>query len=235
MTSNHAELFNTFLEAGKAMEELPKVQAENAKLVADYNEAMALASNYEDKINALNTFVEGLKTKLSAREAELASATFREAELQKAVDTIRSLLGVHTSSVGDSGVGQSQAVESPTPLEAGYGAAEGGSKPTETEPTFTAGPIVEGPTYSEGGFTTAGPLPSADSPATTYGVDSEGSFTPHDPEPEVVPAPFTNPRPYADRPHWQKPGNVSWNEWITKGGERPFWVKEDDFGCKPAY
>jgi hypothetical protein len=78
-----------------------------------------------------------------------------------------------------------------------------------------------------------GPLPGPDSPATTYGVVDEGQFISYDPEepksvPEIAQDSFKAsmeplPKPYADRPHWQKPSAMSWEEWTEKGGDTPYW------------
>ena len=91
--TNHAELFNTFLEAGKAMEELPQVKAELTE-VKDQLELIArTATKTQFAILWSETrLLQALKS-LATREAELASATFREAEASAKINNLRAILG----------------------------------------------------------------------------------------------------------------------------------------------
>jgi hypothetical protein len=253
--SNHAELFNGLLEAGKALEELPQVKADlnTIKAVADQ-----LKHNLDDtqlEVMERDETIAKLKADLAAREAELASATFREAEASAKINNLRAILGtsepmpvVATDHVSEPIVcaktgGLCEGLTEPAP------AAEGGSKPNEAEyhaeifapynGTDSLGRVWKDGKLAEiaqtAGNGSSSPLPGLDSPATTYGVVDQGQFVSHNPEPsmaEIAPIPA---KPYADRPHWQKPSNMTWESWIDGGGERPYWMEKTDLGYKPAY
>jgi len=191
MTSNHAELFNTFLEAGKAMEELPQVKAKLDEAESSYLSAIVTIDDQKKVIDDRNAEIARLKEDLARREAELASATFREAEASAKINNLRAILGagepvpvVATSNVGPSfsheewrafNAGQPRAVASQSDSTTmsqdavdgiGYAlssAAEGGSKPMEAWGDAT------------------NPLSGSESKVTTYGVVTEHGFISHDP------------------------------------------------------
>jgi hypothetical protein len=229
--SNHAELFNGLLEAGKALEELPKVREELEMAKADLKAADELMAQQENSIKDRDAGIAQLRALLSAREAELASTTFRSEEAARTLASLRSILGI---------VPVSPVAE---PMDHMPVATEGGSEPKAETASID---IVAGSTYEP----VPGPLPSADSQVTTYGegtaagcpgydlatpsaygvVSETGTFIPHDPVPEVaksepeVAQEFTvDPLPFIDRPHWQKPSSMTWGEWHGKGGLVPSW------------
>ncbi len=35
-------------------------------------------------------------------------------------------------------------------------------------------------------------------------------------------------RPYLGKPYYERPSGMSWQEWSEKGGERPYWVTQQD-------
>jgi hypothetical protein len=196
--SNHAELFNGLLEAGKALEELPQVKAQLSKVEDERDDVLIRNMEMEAELSKRSNELAELNDKLSTREAELASATFRAKQSADMLDNLRGLLGVQSTPVGDH-----------TSPVAG-----------EAETNGWAGAA-------------AAPLSGPDSPATTYGVVDEGQFISYDPEepksvPEIAQDSFKasmepQPKPYADRPHWQKPSAMSWEEWTEKGGDTPYW------------
>ena len=230
MTNNHAELFNGLLEAGRALEELPLVKAELDRIKGDLTVAEGMIDEQASTLSAKVDEIARLTRELAAREAELASATFRAEQSQKALDTIRGYLDFNSDRMGavDASVGQPQAVVSqsesePTP------AAEGGSKPITEESALLSHDFTkhEGETIGTV-MEPSAPLPSADSQGTTYGgetaADRHGYDVATPPAPEVA----ANPLPYSGRPHWQKPSIVTWYDWINGGGDKPYWWTDAD-------
>jgi hypothetical protein len=222
MTNSHAELFNGLLEAGRALEELPQVRAELDKVKADFDEAERMLIDQDRKLANEAATIANLREMLATREAELASATFREAEASAKINNLRAILGTGepVPVVATEPVGQPQAAAS----QGEFNADAVGSEPkAQTIDEYVKPP--EGPTTTYIG--PAAPLSGPDSQATTYGVVEEGEFVSHDPESTSVciddPTNAPLPKPYADRPHWQKPSAMSWEEWTEKGGDTPYW------------
>lgn len=90
--SSTSEVFSAFIEASKAIDELPKVRA-------DLEAAQSLAEETEHKLrgerdqnNLLQNTLASLRADLSAREADLAQATKSRDELKAVVDLVRGSL-----------------------------------------------------------------------------------------------------------------------------------------------
>ena len=85
-------VFEAFIEADKAMKELPAIREE-----LDHTKEALATSNDEvigllDKLHASQVALENLKASLSAREAELAHATFRADAVEAKHRALRSIL-----------------------------------------------------------------------------------------------------------------------------------------------
>ena len=248
--TNHAELFNTFLEAGKAMEELPKVRAEADELHTKVDELKTLNGSLEYTILERDDEIIRLKADLARREAELASATFRAEQSQKALDTIRGYLDFNSDRMGADVVeanakaagagadfGQPKAVEIPDRFDDNgkpiAGAAEGGPEPKpEAKPeTWWKKEQADNAEILAKTFPdepAAAPLPSADSQGTTSGGETAADRHGYDVATPPVSEVAANPLPYAGRPHWQKPNTITWGDWQAKGGEVPHWYMKED-------
>jgi hypothetical protein len=88
-------LLKSFVEAGNALEQLPKVQA-------DLDETKALAQSYSDDLTSergttasLRSKIAELEAAIASKEAALADATFRHEAVSKVLDVIRGALPVH--------------------------------------------------------------------------------------------------------------------------------------------
>lgn len=92
-TGIHNSVFEAFIAADKAMKELPAIREAKDKLERDH---LALFDNYNktvDQVNARQRTIEELEAKLSAREAELARATFRADTVEAKHRALRGILG----------------------------------------------------------------------------------------------------------------------------------------------
>ena len=240
MSTTDMSIFDTFIAAKQALDELPAVKAELAKRIDDLNFSEEIVKSLEGDVKSRNETIEQFKTLLATREAELASATFRAKQSADMLDNLRGLLGVQSTPVGDhtSPVAgeagskidgfKSEPVDivagsksEPMPEEERYWHSKIKAMPNEVEVPQDSASMLLKPEHLPG------PLPGPDSPATTYGVVDEGEFVSHDPESTSVcindPTNAPLPKPYADRPHWQKPSAMSWEEWTEKGGDTPYW------------
>jgi hypothetical protein len=222
------------LEAGKALEELPQVKSELDKIKT---EAALLRQDNDDaelRVMERDDTIAKLRATLATREAELASATFREAEASAKINNLRAILGAGepVPVVATEPVGQPQAAASQsesTYIQPPKGPAvydPSGKAESQWEYDYSHTKVDD----SEPGHDkdpTPAPLSGPDSQATTYGVVEGGQFISHDPEPEAT----IDSQPYSGRPYWQKPSSLTWGEWATKGGLTPTWYdsRYDEF------
>ena len=86
------EMFTVFVEAGKALEELPKVKADFAAAQDLLSDANATLTHRDATIATLQEILAGVQSQNAKLEADLAQATFRERAAKEAVNAIRSLL-----------------------------------------------------------------------------------------------------------------------------------------------
>jgi hypothetical protein len=225
MSTTDMSIFDTFIAAKQALDELPAVKAELAKVNNDLALEQDMITIADEEAIKAKEEIAKLKSALSAKEAELASATFRAKQSADMLDNLRGLLGVQSTPVGDhtspvageAGSKIDGSKSEPMPEEERYWHSKIKAMPNEVEVPQDSASMLLKPEHLPG------PLPGPDSPATTYGVVDEGEFVSHDPEPEVARYPEALPKPYADRPHWQKPSAMSWEEWTEKGGDTPYW------------
>src|SRR5690242_9505161 len=85
-------VFNAFVEAQKAMQRLPEVEAELARKAGELQVTYEKLGNAYDVEDKLNRELAEMRNLLAAREAELAQATFRETEARGKLDTLVSVL-----------------------------------------------------------------------------------------------------------------------------------------------
>ncbi|MDR3572238.1 MAG: hypothetical protein P4L50_00115 [Anaerolineaceae bacterium] len=86
------EMFTVFVEAGKALEELPKVKDELAQVYVYLDAELLKASDLAHKLEESESRERALKRLLELREADLAQATFRERTAKEAINAIRGFL-----------------------------------------------------------------------------------------------------------------------------------------------
>jgi len=112
------EMFTVFVEAGKALEELPRVRADLEAAQDLLSEANATLTHRDATIAALQSILEGAQAQTKSLEAELAQATFRERAAKEAVNAIRSLLVIADVPVAGNSVevaAPAARIDTPTP------------------------------------------------------------------------------------------------------------------------
>lgn len=106
-------VFNAFIEADKALKELPQVRQELEHVSGQLNRTLSQFDAEKSKSNMLAGTIEALKADLAAKEEALKDATFRHKQMAQIVDTIRGVIPVIAASPSDvpavSAEGQSDA------------------------------------------------------------------------------------------------------------------------------
>ena len=175
--TNTGAIFAAFIEADKALKELPQVKADLAEAYSAWHNAEN-AKDIEAKAKeAALAELAALKSTLAAKEAELASAMFREQSATGLVNSLRSLLGAHID---------------PTPLP-----VPALTEPTEPTPTgaepihiedYTQGERVEGefPTQSTPSVpSTSTVTPTSSATANSAGDTASASVSQSEPDPTL--------------------------------------------------
>lgn len=252
-TGIHNSVFEAFIAADKAMKELPAIREAKDKLERDH---LALFDNYNktvDQVNARQRTIEELEAKLSAREAELARATFRADAVEAKHRALRDILGGDNSPSMAVDGALSQDDPTPPPGKSTLTASDL-DHPSSPEPTpspssefetgsQTAGqsdadPIKDG-RASETNGTSSGtgqsdphptPNASAYTPSTTAAQSADGATdtTPADGSTTsnadgLAGSEGSPPLPYSGRLYTSKPDGMEWGYWIVNGGEAPYW------------
>jgi|HubBroStandDraft_2_1064218.scaffolds.fasta_scaffold41923_2 hypothetical protein len=94
MTTASADLFQVFVDAKEALEQLPAAREELAKAMVDLDNEREANYSLENKNHFLNEALSVLKAELAAKEAALAHATFQHQSAQSALHSLRSILDV---------------------------------------------------------------------------------------------------------------------------------------------
>lgn len=222
--SANAELFNVFVEAKQALEELPVVRADLKaahELIDETNAKLTDKAN--EFANAQNELA-SLRATLAQREAEVSDLTFRHGEAQKVIEGVRSLIPGLRSTITDAVDSVGDKVKESTLSN------ESKSPPSPDASLETSHPAHHAPSGGDASQSQASP------PAPEQGYPSQhGDGTPLAPaptppsndghsgedKPEPAPAPAL---PYVGQEHWRKPHDISWSRFGEGGGEVPGWV-----------
>ena len=219
--STNLDIFDTFIAAKQALDQLPAIKEELHTVRNDLTEAHARVADRDELIEIYKLELESLKASLTAKEAELASATFRETEATGKLNSLRDILGVGVGSpvapAATSVVTESVAVES-NPKVAPVLA------PAETP--FPIAQEAHAQAQEPEGLTQRTYLsetPTAISPAPD-GVDTAVAAMGTDPSAPANGATPETTKPHANKPYWDKPTTMGWGEWSNGGGEVAPWM-----------
>lgn len=242
-TTNSIELLKSFAEAGAALEQLPKVQADLEAAHSLIDETNAKLHSEQDNSTRLRAEMEHVRAELAQREADLAQAMFRHNEAQKVIDSIRGALpsvaavADHSADASvtnsapattrgqDQGQGQSDAdptptvtrTESPT-SEAGHTESTSGSQ-TEAMPSQ---PNPGEATHNTSGNPSDAPTQSTEKTGPTAPESSANTNAGSSGSDE----PKSDRRQYEGSGYWAKPADMTWNDFASKGGLVPGWVHD---------
>jgi len=248
MSNTDMSIFDTFIAAKQALDELPAARAELAQARSDHEALRKESLELLEEIIDKDKIIAKLKATLANAEVELASATFRDKQSQETLDSLRGLLGIHVGSVSSDNAPMSEAsvtqaqpstVTEPADIATGStyepanherpimvdsdGKTQGISD-TQLNPTPQSPYAADSIVGDDGHYPEA--LPSNVEPRNQSGADpihatvetTSSIATGHTAKDgESI-------RPYADRPHWQKPSDLTWSQWTNGGGEKPYWM-----------
>lgn len=244
-------VFEAFIEADKAMKELPAIREELEQVKVHLGKVEAAKMDAESLMASQAKRIEELNTSLTQKEAELAHATFRADAVEAKHRALRSIL-----SSGDDPV---VAVDGTLSDDHAQAAAD------HSEVFWPSNPQSPGPTglpSSESGLessgqselvpTSSGDATSAASPDTSVTGQSDADPTSPTPatngtSPTSAPGPSSNPSDegtspvllcesaspspsaspplaFSGQPSARKPDGMEWGYWIVNGGEAPIWM-----------
>lgn len=225
MTTTANTIFQAFIEAQKAMDELPAVEAELAKTKSELETTHHSLDDAELRAMALEDELTALKKLFDAKEEALAAATFREQEVAHKLAVIQSVIGIPT----------------PTPVvvERNPIAAEGRTETVATEtvqgqgaeggPTMShsdnAGQTSEtGPSASpQSGVSTDPATDQRDADPTAHNTQGEGALGSTIAGNTGASGTINTER----RPYWRKPADQSWADWTAAGNEPAPWLDRE--------
>jgi hypothetical protein len=259
MTTTHSnsDLFNVFIEAKQALDELPAVKAAHESAVAELGKAQHTINDHLDALHAYELQIAELRATLAAKEEALSQATFRESQAEGKLNIIIGLLvppgvvaapAVTADEVGS----RAQAAAS----EAGTGLSERGQ--SDADPTSSVA-TDHGETVLEASASSFGTVKNIDNLTESRGGDESR----HNHTPEASPvaivgeggAPSVEQSststssaktiggdggdnlelrggldqtvPPSPRPFWSKPDAISWPTWIAQGNQPAPWLNAD--------
>lgn len=216
------DVFDAFIKASEALKELPSVKATLENVTADRDGALHQLEAAESVIKSHEDEIAALKAKIEQTEAALSDATFRHREVSTTLDNLRGILGVVP-------VVESKPVGEVTPSAAS----------TETQPVPESIPAVTGDevaSESGQGQSALGEsyppdfrpshveltLPVA-AESTLIGMSQ--SVTTPSALPETHASDIVaNSQPHLGQGYWLKPNDMSWDRWISLGGDKAPWM-----------
>ena len=228
-TPNASALFDVFVEAKNALEQLPEAQAQAKALAKRIEDELAHSEDLERQLADLKAQHAATLSALAAKEAALKDATFRHDTLASVLDTIRGAIPV-------------RAVE-PEPVPAVSAEAEA---TTPDLPVVPAGAMAEAETHDTSDTTSAtatdqhafpinhqdvaevASSPVGESVAeaptsqTTANSGSANESTSAVGQTQTQTDP-TAVRLYSGLSMWDKPDSITWDEFVAGGGQAPAW------------
>ena len=245
-------VFNAFVEAQKAMDTVPVLEAELQKTNAQLARSESELEFNREKVTARDETIAALQSKIAEMEASLDSATKSGKEMSDRLSVVVDALRGVTKSANE-------AVElvAPTPVPV--------AEPTPVQPVASAEPVTDlpstfrpwdssYPSKSKQNRPFAVPASSTNN-TNELGRSSEDGVVDTDPDglayqrqnwpgqsdahptvasepsnqwpdaPTVSAAPSGSARQYEGQSYWDKPSDMSYDEWASKGGETPPWYR----------
>jgi len=255
MSSQVNDVFNAFVEAQKAMQRLPEAEAELARAKGEQEVTRQRLEQEWTQHDRTKEVLSATQSELSAKEAALRDATFREQQLR---DQLSMLVSTFKAVVGEATAAVELVEPKPEPVtEPSPGISETDQSVYHPIPTDGAvsgndpAPTVDGSQTASAASATD--LPGTFQPGSGFRPDNEDlAYIPYGfdkPKEETVTPPenptpaasiggttttseasagFDSPRhpkSNANRPYWEKPSNVTWFDWYTSGGDLAPWCR----------
>lgn len=175
---------------------VPDLERTTADLTHKVEQEQRHNQGLEENITSYKRQIEELTNKVRSLEVERDDYGFRQMQAEDTVEKLRKVLGNLTNEVGDA----LRASEKPKP----EGAATANNEPAPSVPNEPQASVHgDGTTSSEPQIRTE---PKAIDPW---------------PAPTADPSP---PLPYAGMKYSDRPFNVSWDDFVAGGGQKPYWM-----------
>ena len=232
MTQTSHELANFFVEASKALEELPHVKGKLSEVEESLDICRNVGYGKDEQISHLNGNISSLQAQIEALKAERDAAEYAAMEAKdeasKLIASIRDVM---------KGAAAADAILNPTPpMESAPISPvgepnEAGSASSLAQPVLDSGSASAGqsPVGSDSSSETAPVTPEAsdwDRPLSHAELALDSSSGTAQPQPVVAQenasgiASLRHDKPYDGEAYWLKPDSLSWQEWIAGGGEK---------------
>ena len=137
--STNLDIFDTFIAAKQALDELPRVRDELATARSDMAASEELLNDQATELAKARDEMARLKATLADKEVALAAATFRESEATRKIDSLRDILGAGVVSHRDPSPEPVAEEAKPEPLP------EPEAKPEETHAETEPLPSIPAP------------------------------------------------------------------------------------------
>lgn len=236
MNDQAYSFFQFMADAKEAMEKNPQLEERHAQREEELQQATATIAGFKARVVDLQSTIEELTAKVRSLEVERDEAGFRELEVKESLEALLRTFRVVSGTVGE-------AIEkySPKPAEPSMATLEQMGKTDETAPEAqpTTEPVSAEDTTTESAVSDGSVTYKDDSPELSVkqiSDDIDNATTTELPtEPiqhqltEYIPSqPYTNIQPQ-DKPH-----DVSWKDFVSGGGRRPFWVTDEMMNYDPS-
>ncbi len=224
MSINVSEVLASLSQAKEAYEALPDLRRKIDDLEAALAQKDRELNKLQDDLTGLAHDNNDIATKLRKTEEDRDAYGFRaidaEERLEKVFGVVRQVAPTPSPKVADTNPEQGHSATDPTQGHTlNTGSDEGQSEvPSSPEPLTTTGTTEHTVATKPQSYEDAHPKPFEPlvNPPQAWG-HNQGD---HGDEDNVV-----VDKPYLGHPSWEKPHDMTWAEWESKGGTVPGWMK----------
>ena len=238
-------VFNAFVEAQKAMDAVPVLEAELQKTNALFARSESELEFTREKVTARDETIASLQSKIAELEANLDAASKSGKELSDrlsvVVDALRGVTKSANEAVELVAPTPVPVVEPPTvqPVDSAEQVTDvplWARKPSDWDSSYPTKQEQNRPFAVPASSTNSISEPGRSSEVGVVDTDHEGQSVPHptvasEPTSQWPNAPTNSAGPsvsarlYEGQSYWEKPTDMSYDEWASKGGEMPPWYR----------
>ena len=236
MTQTSHELANFFVEASKALEELPHVKGKLSEVEESLDICRNVGYGKDEQISHLNGNITSLQAQIEALKAERDAAEYAAMEAKdeasKLIASIRDVM---------KGAAAADAILNPTPPMESAPISPVGEPNEATSESSLAQPVLDSGSQLDGPSSTSsvetqtvivGERPLAGAPLQTDSSSTVHSEHPIGTDPASQSSSHVDgsaaAKPYDGESYWLKPSHLSWQVWVNGGGEKAPYVTNAD-------
>lgn len=207
--TNLNDILSELAKGADALEAVPTLEARIRELEATLSHTISDLEHKADALNQANAKISEQSLTIGSLEVERDRYGFRAMELEDTMGKLAALV--------------SPAVSEPEPVkvEATHEATPTSSVIDTTQTVELLDGGYDGP-YNE-------PKPNPSNPTPTYGFPPKAPEVPSSTDFDNLTEacgiePAAPALPYAGQAYWAKPQNVSWEDFVSGGGQKPHWM-----------